>query len=104
VLAALIRQMQMLLPLRESIERENKSISTLVAAMRPPLFGPRKTFIEQALSNWPLDSIARALDRLANATLEARKKSALEDEIIRFAILGLAGEAKRASSSNWRSN
>jgi DNA polymerase III subunit delta len=104
VLTALIRQMQMLVPLRESMERENKSVSSLVAAMRPPLFGPRKEFMERALSNWPLDSIGRALDRLANATLEARRKSALEDEIIRFALLGLASEGKRASASNWQSN
>lgn len=104
VLSALIRQLQTLLPMRESIERDNKSISTLVGAMRPPLFGPRKDFMERALSNWPLDNIARALERLANATLEARKKSALEDEIIRFTLLGLAGEAKRASASNWRAS
>ncbi|MGL4404679.1 MAG: DNA polymerase III subunit delta [Notoacmeibacter sp.] len=102
VLMALIRQLQTLLPLRESMERENKSISSLVAAMRPPLFGPRKDFMERALANWPLDALARALDRLANATLESRKKSQLEDEIIRFALLGLASEAKRASSTNWR--
>jgi DNA polymerase III subunit delta len=102
VLSALIRQLQSLLPMRESMERDSKSISTLVANMRPPLFGPRKTFMEQALANWPLDSIGRALERLASVTLEARRKSALEDEIIRFALLGLAGEAKRAASSNWR--
>ncbi len=104
VLSAMIRQMQVLLPLRESMERENKSISTLVAAMRPTLFGPRKTVMEQALANWPLDSITRALDRLANVTLEARRKSVLEDEIIRFSLLGLASEAKRASGSSWRVN
>jgi DNA polymerase III subunit delta len=106
VLSAMIRQLQTLLPLRESMERDNKSIATLVAAWRPPLFGPRKTFIEQALANWPLDSIARALERLSFATLEARRKSVLEDEIIRFALLGLAGEAKRAAASgaNWRAS
>ena len=102
VLSALIRQLQSLLPLRQSMEYDNKSISTLVAAMRPPLFGPRKSMMEQALANWPLESIARALERLANVTLEARRKSSLEDDIIRFALLGLAGEAKRASSSNWK--
>jgi DNA polymerase III subunit delta len=103
VLLALIRQLQTLLPMREAMERDNKSISTLVGAMRPPLFGPRKTFIETALANWPLGAIARALDRLAQTTLEARRKSVLEDEIIRFALLGLASEAKRASTSTGRS-
>ena len=106
VLPALVRQFQSLLPLRESVENHNKSIEALVSAMRPPLFGPRKTMMEQALANWPLDSITRALARLATTILEARQKSALEDEIIRFALLGLAGEAKRASQlksqSNWR--
>jgi DNA polymerase III subunit delta len=104
VLSSLIRQLQSLLPLRESMEREGKSVSTLVGAMRPPLFGPRKDFMERALGNWSIDSIGRALERLQNTTLEARRKSALEDEIIRFALLGLASEAKRASGSNWRSN
>jgi DNA polymerase III subunit delta len=104
VLSALIRQMQTLLPMRESMERENKSIPTLIAAIRPPLFGPRKDFMERALGNWPLESISRALERLQTATLDARRKSSLEDEIIRFALLGLAGEAKRASGSNWRAS
>jgi DNA polymerase III subunit delta len=102
VLSALIRQLQSLIPMRESMEREGKSISALVGAMRPPVFGPRKDFMERALGNWPLESIGRALERLQNATLEGRRKSVLEDEIIRFALLGLAGEAKRASASNWR--
>ena len=79
VLTALIRQLQTLLPLRESMERDNKSISILVSGMRPQLFGPRKEFMERALGNWPLESIARALERLAMATLEARRKSALEE-------------------------
>jgi DNA polymerase III subunit delta len=104
VLSALIRQLQTLLPIRESIERDGKSISALVGAMRPPLFGPRKDFMERALGNWPLDSIARALDRLQTATLDARRKSVLEDDIIRFTLLGLASEAKRAAGANWRAN
>ena len=104
VLTALIRQLQTLLPMRESMERDGQSISTLIGAMRPPLFGPRKDFMERALGNWPAESIARALDRLQNATLEARRKSVLEDDIIRFALLGLASEAKRVSGSNWRAN
>ena len=102
VLSALIRQLQTLLPMRESMERDGKSISTLISTMRPPLFGPRKDVMERALGNWSLDSIGRALERLQYATLEARRKSALEDEIIRFALLGLASEAKRAAGSNWR--
>ena len=102
VLSALIRQMQMLLASRQSIEQGGKSISALIAAMRPPLFGPRKDFMERALGNWSVDSISRALERLQSTTLEARRKSLLEDEIIRFALLGLASEAKRAASGNWR--
>ena len=104
VLSALIRQLQTLIAMRESVERDGKSISTLVATVRPPLFGPRKDFLERALNNWPLESIGRALARLQTATLDARRKSTLEDEIIRFALLGLAGEAKRASSAIWRAN
>jgi DNA polymerase III subunit delta len=106
VLSALIRQLQTILPMRESIERDGKSIASVVATLKPPVFGPRKTFMEQALANWRLDSIARALERLSLATLEVRRKSALEDEIIRFALLGLASEAKRAanSGSHWRAS
>ncbi len=106
VLSALIRQFQSLLPMRENMEREGKSISTLVGAMRPPVYGPRKDFMERALGNWSLDSIGRALERLQNATLDARRKSAIEDEIIRFTLLGLASEAKRgaAGGANWRAS
>lgn len=104
VLSALIRQFQNLLYMREAIERENKSIAHLLTAMRPPLFGSRKTMMEQSLANWTVESCSKALDRVGQTILDSRKMSGLEDEIIRLAVLALAAEAKRAAGSNWRQN
>jgi DNA polymerase III subunit delta len=99
VLAALIRQLQALSHMREAIELSGKSIGDVVAAARPPLWGARRTMVELGLARWPLAFIARSLARLADVTLEARRRATLEDEIIRQALLGLTSEARRNAQS-----
>jgi DNA polymerase III subunit delta len=100
--AALIRQLQTLVPLREMVERDNKRASELVAGLKPPIYGSRRDALEQALSGWSLDRIGRAQERLADAILQSRRNAALEDAVIRHNLLALAVEARRAGAANTR--
>jgi DNA polymerase-3 subunit delta len=93
--SALVRQLTALQPLREQVERDNKPVATLVGALRPPLFGPRKTQMETNLSVWTLAMIGRGLERLSQAILDSRRLSALEDEVFRHTFLALCAEARR---------
>ena len=96
VLSSVIRQMLALEPLREQVEQGGRNAAQVVAGLKPPLFGPRRTMTETALSTWSLDMLGRALRRLADTVLESRQRNALESEIVRHTLLALATEARRA--------
>jgi DNA polymerase-3 subunit delta len=102
LLVMLARQMQNLLPLREQIEAGGQSAGGVIAGLKPPLFGPKKTAMETMLSAWTVDTLGRALERVADTVLESRRRAALEDEIIRQALFALASGARRASSAGKR--
>ncbi|MCU0831536.1 MAG: DNA polymerase III subunit delta [Rhizobiaceae bacterium] len=97
VLSALTRQFLGLMQLREQVELGGRQPSGLVAAIKPPLFGARRTMMEQALATWTLADLGRALDRLSAATLESRRIAVLDDAIIRQTLLALTSLARKSA-------
>lgn len=99
LLVALVRQLFQLQPLREEIERNGKPLAAVVSAVKPPLFGPRRTLMETALSMWTLDMGGRALSRIAAAQFDARRLGNLDEAVVRQCLLALCSEARRAAAS-----
>jgi len=97
VLSAAIRQFQQLQQLRHVMDREVKTASAVVAAMRPEFFFQRKKIIEKALGIWTGPALTKACARLQHTVLESRKLPALATTIARQNLLALAVEAARAA-------
>jgi DNA polymerase-3 subunit delta len=96
VLAAAIRQMQVLHLLRAGMKDRNAS--AVVAAARPPVFFARRKLVERALERWSVEALQRGLARLQTAVLATRQRPELAVEIARQALLGVAVEGARLGS------
>lgn len=92
VAQAALRQCHQLQLLRSEVD-SGKSVAAAVASAKPPVFFARRTSVEKALSLWPQARLAAAQERLQGAILESRRMAALEEEIIRQAMLALSAEA-----------
>jgi DNA polymerase-3 subunit delta len=96
VLAAAIRQMQVLHLLRGGMKDRNAS--AVIAAARPPVFFARRKLVERALERWSVEALQRGLARLQTAVLATRQRPELAVEIARQALLGVAVEGARLGS------
>jgi len=67
-------------------------------AVQPPLHFRRKTAIEAALKNWSPARLITAMAELADAALEARRKSELAETIAERALLAIAANARRSAA------
>jgi len=67
-------------------------------AVQPPLHFRRKTAIEAALKNWSAARLITAMAELADAALEARRKSELAETIAERALLAIAANARRSAA------
>ncbi|MBB3218340.1 DNA polymerase-3 subunit delta [Ochrobactrum sp. RC6B] len=90
-----MRQFQQVQTLRHIADTERKSASVVVAAARPPIFFNRKKLIENAVSRWSGESLARVMERLQRAVLESRQNASLAIPIIRQCLLAISVEALR---------
>ena len=97
VLAAAIRQMQALHLMRAGMK--DRGAAAVVAAARPPVFFARRKLVERALDRWSPEALQRGLARLQAAVLATRQRPDLAVEIARQALLGLAVEGARLSST-----
>jgi DNA polymerase-3 subunit delta len=61
----------------------------------PPVHFKRQPLVGMALRNWNVARLARAMDQLADALLEARRQSGLADVIAQRALLSIAVSARR---------
>jgi len=95
-LSSAMRQFQALLVMRQSMETERKSAAAAVASARPPVFFARRGIVENALRGWTVESCMRALDRLAAAILETRRRPDLARAVTRQVLLATAIESARA--------
>lgn len=95
-LSSALRQFQTLLSMRQAMERERKPAAAVVASARPPVFFARRQLVEAALGAWSVEAIMRALERLAAAVLETRRRPDLARALARQALLATAIEGARA--------
>ncbi|MEN5247687.1 DNA polymerase III subunit delta [Brucella pseudintermedia] len=95
VLNTAMRQFQQVQTLRHIADTERKSASVVVAAARPPIFFNRKKLIENAVSRWSGESLARVMERLQRAVLESRQNAGLAIPIIRQCLLAIGVESIR---------
>lgn len=66
-----------------------------LAGYIPPLHFRRRLLVEAALAAWSAPRLARAMSRLAEATLQARRQPALATTIARQALLAIAVNARK---------
>ncbi|WP_157014457.1 DNA polymerase III subunit delta [Mesorhizobium xinjiangense] len=98
ILSSAMRQFQTLSGMRHAVEAERRSVATVIASARPPIFFARRPVMERALQGWTSAAIASALDRLQAAVLLTRKRPDLTLETVRQTMIALAVIANRQAS------
>lgn len=96
VLAAAMRQFQLLQLMRSEMETGAKPAAAVVASARPPVFFSRRRLVETALQRWNGAAIARALERLQATILLTRQRPDLSVATARQALIALLVESARA--------
>ena len=96
VLAAALRQFQLLQLMRGEMEATSKPAAAVVASARPPVFFPRRRLVETALQRWSGAALSRALERLQAAILLTRQRPDLATATARQALIALLVESARA--------
>jgi DNA polymerase-3 subunit delta len=76
------------------------SIDAALGGFVPPVHFRRKPLVESAVRSWSAERLARAMEQLADATLEARKLRTPVDGLVeptaQRALLSIAQQARRA--------
>src|SRR5215468_826525 len=94
ILSAALRHVAQLHKARLSVD-QGDSISQAVAGIQPFVRFNRKSVVETALRAWTSVRLQRAMARLGEAALDARRQSAMAEPIARGALLTLALDARR---------
>jgi DNA polymerase-3 subunit delta len=94
VVSAAIRQVANLHKMRLTID-EGDSAETAMMRGTPPVHFSRKAMVEVALRQWSAPRLVRAMEQLADASLETRRLPALADTIAQRALLSIAETARR---------
>jgi len=94
ILSAALRQLAFLHKARLTVE-DGKSVGMVLEAMVPPVHFTRKGAVETALKSWSAARLERAMLQLAEASFEARLRSALAETIAQRALLAIVVNARR---------
>ncbi len=94
ILSAALRHVAQLHRARLSID-QGDSITEAAEGIQPFVHFNRKRVVEAALRTWTSARLERAMARLGEAALEARRQSAMAEPIARRALLTLALDARR---------
>ena len=94
ILSAAMRHVTQLHKARLAIDAGERLDGSLYGFI-PPLHFSRKPLVEAALGAWTSSRLARAMDQLAEATLNLRRTPALADTIGQRALLQIAVTARR---------
>jgi len=94
ILSAALRHVAQLHKARLSVD-QGDSISQAVEGIQPFVRFNRKSVVETALRAWTSVRLQRAMARLGEAALDARRQSAMAEPIARGALLALALDARR---------
>lgn len=74
--------------------RQGMPLAEVVALPRNNIFFKRRTSVARQLQRWPLEALIEAEDKLADATLAARRTAVLEDTIVSRTLLALGWQAR----------
>jgi DNA polymerase III subunit delta len=94
IVSAALRQVAQLHKMRLAMD-DGGDIETAMARGAPPVHFSRRTRVEAALRVWSPGRLIRAMETLAEASLETRRQPALADAIAQRALLSLAANARR---------
>jgi DNA polymerase-3 subunit delta len=94
IVSAALRQVVQLHKMRLAIERGD-SADNVMRRGAPPVHFSRMTEVGAALKIWSPARLQRAMQQLADATLDTRKQPALAEAIAHRTLLSLAVSAKR---------
>lgn len=95
VLLAVQRQFQALDAMKAEAEAKRLPPATVLQSMGRGLHFRRKPLVEAALGRWGAAGLARALNHLQRAVLEARRSPRLEADIVRQALMAVALQSRR---------
>ncbi|MCV0394636.1 MAG: DNA polymerase III subunit delta [Rhizobiaceae bacterium] len=98
VLAAVMRQLQVIEQLRMIVEAGNGTAASAVAAARPPIFFKRKAAVEKAVAAVDSETLRRLLGRLQSGVLQTRRHGELETTLARSAVLAVGSEIGQSYS------
>ena len=94
IVSAAIRQVANLHKMKLAIETGN-SIDFAMKRGTPPVHFSREELVGEALRAWTQPRLLRAMDQLAEASLEARRQPALAEAIAQRTLLSIAVIARR---------
>ncbi len=94
IVSAALRQVAQLHKMRLALD-SGESIETVMMRGAPPVHFSRKPTVEAALRTWAPNRLLRAMDQLAEASLETRRQPDLAEAIAQRALLSLAVNARR---------
>jgi DNA polymerase-3 subunit delta len=95
ILSAAIRQVASLHRMRIAIDGGDSAEAVMTRAA-PPVHFTRKTLVGDALRNWTAPRLVRAMQQLAEASLDARRHGPLAEAIAQRTLLALAVNARRS--------
>ncbi|MDY8109079.1 DNA polymerase III subunit delta [Fulvimarina sp. 2208YS6-2-32] len=87
----LLRTIQQLQAMRESVERNGEPVARVIERRRPHF--KRKPALETALGAWPLEALSRTGRRIEADILKSRKENQMALTITRQMMLSIAVEA-----------
>jgi DNA polymerase-3 subunit delta len=94
ILSAAIRQVANLHKMRLSLDGGD-SLDIVMLRGAPPVHFTRKDAVATALRAWSASRLLRAMQQLAEASLEARRNAALAEAVAQRALLSIALGARR---------
>ena len=94
VVSAALRQVAQLHRAKLAVE-EGASIDEAMGGIQPFVHFSRKAAVEAALKGWTSARLERVMTQLADATLEARRQTAMAEVIAQRTLLALAVNARR---------
>jgi len=72
-----------------------KSIATVIAEARPPIFFKMKASFERQLKNWPCEKVAKAITKMFDAEIMCKRASSPAETIVSqllFSLCAIVGK------------
>ncbi len=94
IVSAALRQVAQLHKMRMAVD-EGEGAESAIDSVPPPIHFRRKPLVEAALRSWTSSRLLRAMEQLADASLETRRQPGLAEAIAQRTLLSLAVNARR---------